>query len=284
MPVEGRVAVIGLGAIGGSVAAALRNQGRQVCGYDRSAENMRVARERGLIDESARSPEDAVWSTDAVILAVPVRTIGSMLAAIDLAAPREALVLDTGSVKGSVLEKMVVLAGAERTIGGHPLAGTERSGPEAARPDLFRGRAFLLCRHRRTADATVERATALARDLGADPVVVIKEPESHDRVLARTSHLPQLLSTALALSLEPVDADFAGPGLRDMTRLAGSDPIMWRDILRTNRDSIVGALWAFRRELEELSRLVETDDEEGIEEAMRRGAESARAVRREVAP
>jgi prephenate dehydrogenase len=205
-----------------------------------------------------------------------------MLAEVDRAAPREALIVDTGSVKGSVLEKMVVLAGAERTIGGHPIAGTERSGPEAARADLFQGRAFLLCRHRRTADETVSRAAALAGELGADPVMIIKEPEAHDRVLARTSHLPQLLSTALALTLEPMDASFAGPGLRDMTRLAGSDPVMWRDILRTNRDSIVGAIWTLRRELEELSRLVESEDEGGIDDAFRRGAEMARSVRRPV--
>jgi len=281
MPV-GRLAVIGLGAIGGSIAAALREAGWHVRGCDQSAENLRVASERGLIDEPAGGPEEAVRGSDSVVLAVPVRTIGGMLDAIDRAAPPGALILDTGSVKGSVLDKMVVLAGAERTIGGHPLAGTERSGPEAARPDLFRGRTFLLCRHRRTADATVERATALARELGAEPIVVIKEPEAHDRVLARTSHLPQLISTALALSLEPEDADFSGPGLRDMTRLAGSDPAMWRDILRTNRDSIVGALWTFRREIEELSRLVESDDEAEIEDAMRRGGDMARAVRREM--
>jgi prephenate dehydrogenase len=273
-----------LGAIGGSIAAALRGQGWHVRGFDRSADHVRVAGERGLIDEPAADPADATRERDVVVLAVPVRSIGSMLAEIDRAAPPEALILDTGSVKGSVLEKMAVLAGAERTIGGHPIAGTERSGPEAARPDLFQGRAFLLCRHRRTAAATVERAAALARDLGADPIVVIKEPDAHDRVLARTSHLPQLLSTALALTLEPMDADFAGPGLRDMTRLAGSDPVMWRDILRTNRDSIVGALWSFRRELEELSRLVESDDDVGVDDAMRRGAELARSVRREVAP
>ena len=267
-----RVAAVGLGLIGASMAAGLRRTGSYVVGFDAVPASVETALDRGLVDEGAESLAQAVKGADIVVLAVPVLAIVDLLPTVDAHLSDAAVLIDTGSVKTPIVRAMAGLRSAERAVGGHPLAGKEQAGVEAADPDLFRDRAFLLVPSDRTADRTLGCASALAESLGARPAVV--DAQRHDCVLARTSHLPQILSTALALSLDPEDMSLAGPGLRDMIRLAGSEPAMWRDILLANRQQVLDASLRCMDRLEELVRVIESADPAGIESLMRQGQAS----------
>lgn len=274
---EGDFTIIGLGLIGGSIGACLRANGARVRGFDRSASHARLAQRRGLVDQVAATLESAVAGADTVILATPVLNIIELLPSIDAVAGYDALVLDTGSVKGPIVKGMASLPGAGRAVGGHPLAGDERAGPQAANPDLFAGKTFVLCPSLRSSSDAMDRARSVVERLGAIPIVM--DADRHDRVLARTSHLPQFLSSALALSLQPGDESFAGPGLREMTRLAASDALMWSDIAHTNRTNIVQAIREYGQKLDELARLVESRDASALKTAMRQGAAALEQLR-----
>lgn len=264
-----RAAIVGLGLIGGSIGAALRSSGTRVLGFDASRRNAATALQRRLVDEVRDSLSALLAEVDVVVLAVPVGVVVDLLPVVDSLAAPQALILDTGSVKRRVVATMAALPGAERAVGGHPLAGKELSGPEAADPGLFRDRPFLLTPSARTGTLATAAAERMARDLGARPLTVT--PEEHDRVLARTSHLPQLLSTTLALSTRPDDWKLSGAGLQDMTRLAGSDVTMWRDILMTNGDNVLHAARGYIHQLETLLTIVESGDPVRVEGFLAQG-------------
>jgi prephenate dehydrogenase len=272
-----RVAIVGLGLIGGSIGAALRRTGARVHGFDTSPQTRDLAVELGLIDQAHDSLPAALDGAQVVILAVPVQAIVDLLPTVDAVSKSDALILDTGSVKRPVVEVMATLAWSDRAIGGHPIAGRERSGPEAADPELFRGRPFVLTPSVHTSALTRARAERLARSLGALPGVL--SAEEHDHTLARTSHLPQLLSTALALFTKPGDELLSGSGLRDMTRLAASDTIMWRDILLTNGDNVVRAAREYIDQFEYLVGMVDGGDPADLELTLDQGRMAADSLR-----
>jgi prephenate dehydrogenase len=251
--------VLGCGLVGASAAAGWSAAGREVWGYDRR--DLAPLVERGWLARQVTLealPEAAV-----VLLALPVGGILAALRRLPFRAGQ--LVTDAGSVKVAVAAAATALPPGVGFVGGHPLAGEARSGFEAARPDLFRGAAWALvpaaprpagggARAGRAAaagpdaDRALAAAAALARELGAEPVVC--GAEEHDRVLALTSHLPQLLATAVAAELEardePLAAALTGPGGRAFLRLAGSGFEVWRDILEHNRSEVERALEAVR--------------------------------------
>ncbi|MDQ2745554.1 MAG: prephenate dehydrogenase/arogenate dehydrogenase family protein [Chloroflexota bacterium] len=270
-------AIIGLGLIGGSLGAALRGAGTFVRGYDADVSSATIAERRGLVDSIAPDIEGAVAGADAIILCIPIGAILDLLPRIDALAPPSTLILDTGSVKRPVVRAMSRLPGASRALGGHPLAGKETSGPEGAESAIFHGRCFILTPTDATEPVTLERAGAFVRAIGSRPVIM--PAEKHDRTVARTSHLPQILATILAAELRQGDEDCAGPGLRDMIRLAASDPALWRDILLVNADSIVAAAEAYTKRLGALVRAIEEEDSATIEEHLLNGREAARRVR-----
>jgi prephenate dehydrogenase len=274
-----RVAIVGLGLVGGSIAGALRRGGSHVLGIDRDRGALQVAADRGLIDRGSDALQELQPDMQVVILAVPVLSILQLLETVDALAPPEALLIDTGSVKAPVVELMAKLPGARRAVGGHPIAGKAESGAAAADPDLFCRRPFVIVPSDRTDSAALDAARLLIGALDAIPEVM--EADAHDRVLARTSHLPQMVASALALSLDPGDERVAGPGLRDMTRLAGSDVRVWRDIFLANRHNVMAAADVFIGQLEQLVRVVGDGEAERIETVMERGRE-ALAVLREV--
>lgn len=278
---KGRAAVVGLGLIGGSVAGGLRQCGYRVSGYDPTPGRAWIAADLGLVDEPAAAMQDSVQGADVVVMAAPVVSILEGLEAVDEAAPDGALLIDMGSVKGPIVDGMSRLPGAARAVGGHPLAGDERSGPRAADPELLRGKAVVLCPSAKTDPDALRLAEALCHDLGATPLVV--DAEEHDRILARTSHMPQFISTALALCLQGADITLSGSGVRDMTRLAASNPHMWRDIAATNRDHILDALGAFTGQLNDIMGMIADGDGAAIEDAVRRGGRVAREFRKEAA-
>lgn len=272
-----RVAIVGLGLVGGSIAGALRRRGSHVLGIDRDPGALRVAVDRGLIDRGSDALQELPPDIQAVILAVPVLSILQLLETVDFLAPPGALLVDTGSVKTPVVELMARLPGARRAVGGHPIAGKAESGAAAADPDLFRRRPFVIVPSDQTDAAAMDAARLLIGALDAVPEVM--DAATHDRVLARTSHLPQMVASALALSLDPGDERVAGPGLQDMTRLAGSDVNVWRDIFLANRQNVVAAADLFIGQLEHMVRVVGAGEAERIENEMERGRAASAVLR-----
>jgi prephenate dehydrogenase len=216
-----RVTIIGTGLIGGSLALALKRAfpGLHVAGVDKP-EVLERARRLNIIDGIEPSPSDLV------VLAAPV---GGILKLLDQFATETTLVTDVGSTKAAVCSK------AERLgvpfVGGHPMAGLEQSGPDAANADLFQNAPYFLCRTKSTPHGAIERMTELAEAVGAIPQII--SPENHDSLVAQISHLPQIISTALA-DQTSAHSTLAGPGLRSMTRLAASPFHVWRDIFKTS--------------------------------------------------
>lgn len=271
------VVIAGVGLIGGSFGLALKRAGfrGRIVGVSSPA-TIRKALERGAINEGA-TLEEAAPRADLVYLAGPIRAILDTLPKLAGLLRPGTLATDAGSTKRRICEAARGLRGAQ-FLGGHPMAGKERRGVEEADADLFRGRPYLL-----TPGSREEMQTPAAREfvgwleqIGARPRVMTAE--EHDRTVALSSHLPQMISTALASELAGSDgvAEAAGPGLLDMTRLALSGWDIWQDILETNRDEIVRALGMF----EERLRTVRTHLEHGLpEEDFRRGAEFARRLR-----
>jgi prephenate dehydrogenase len=271
------VAIIGVGLIGGSFGLALKSAGfrGRIVGVS-SPQTIEKALRRGAVDEGA-SLEEAAPRADLIYLAGPIHAILETIPALDGLARPGALVTDAGSTKRRICEAGSRLRGA-LFLGGHPMAGKEKRGVEEADAELFRGRPWLLTPSRREdlkTPAAREFVQWLER-IGAEPRVMT--PEEHDRTVALSSHLPQMLSTALAASLEekPGVERAAGPGLVDMTRLALSGWDIWRDILETNRDEIVAAIGLY----EERLRALKARLEQGLpEEEFRRGAEFSLRLR-----
>ena len=253
-----RVAIVGLGQIGGSIARALGPTGgwRRV-GYDLDPSAARAASTAGAIDEVAGSLEEACAGADLAVLATPVDTLPALVQAAAAALPPGSALLDTGSARGPITAALEAAAARGiRAVGGHPLAGSEGHGFAASRAELFRDTTFVLTP---TGTAVPEVIVRLVRDLGARPLEVA--PERHDEALARTSHLPYLLSCALReLGGEAAREGLSGPGFRDMTRLAASDPRVARAYCHANARS-VGAAWYVLRE--SLNRAVEGLDAPG---------------------
>jgi prephenate dehydrogenase len=232
------VAVVGVGLIGGSIGLAARERlGATVRGFDPHADN---AVARGAIDSAHRDLGDALDGAEAVFVAVPVDRLADSVRSVLAQAPRGCVVTDVGSTKRTVIEA----ATDPRFVGGHPLAGSEASGVEHARADLFDGATWYLTPTATTQGTLLERLHRLLTGLGAQPAVI--DAEVHDRVMAAVSHLPHVLANVLvagatdALGTERPPA--TGPSFRDATRVAGANPELWGAIYHANRDALAGAL------------------------------------------
>ena len=254
----GTVAVIGVGLIGGSLAAALRERGlaREVVGFGPPADS-KLALERGLIDVAASSLAEAVEHADLVMLAAPIPAIAELLRAMAAHLPAQAIVSDCASTKCSVLQaaERYLGAGGARFVAGHPIAGSEKSGPMAARADLFEGCQVMICPTRATDAAALARVEALWRDLGSN--VVRMDAKDHDQLYGELSHWPHAvafaLSAAVASGTHADDAlRFAGAGLRDTTRIGASSPELWADIMLDNRAAVLESARAFQLEIDAL--------------------------------
>jgi cyclohexadieny/prephenate dehydrogenase len=279
--------VIGCGLIGGSVIRAAKEKGAagEVVVYDASEAVRARVSELGIADVVAADPVEAARGADLVILATPPAAIGA--AAIALAPGLEpgAILSDVGSVKGSVGEAMAAAAPAGvAVIPGHPIAGTEQSGPDAGFASLFENRWTILCP--RASDdpaypAAVEKLTAFWEALGAN--VELMDEKHHDLVLAVTSHLPHLIAyniVGTAADIEEVAEGevmkYSAGGFRDFTRIAASDPVMWRDVFLLNRDAVLETLGQFTEDLQALSRAIRRGEGDKLEALFTR----TRAIRR----
>lgn len=267
MPQISRLSVIGLGLIGGSLAKALKCSGfaGEVIGYDVSSEQSRRGVELGVIDTAADSIASAVSGADLVVVAVPVRATESVLIELQLHLPGSCVVTDVGSVKGSFIKAVESVWGyvPSNFIPGHPIAGSEKSGVEAARDDLFVNHKTILTPPAGADEFAVALVTSAWKICGAE--VITMGVEQHDDVLAATSHLPHLIAFSLVDTLAGEDENkeifrYAAGGFRDFTRIASSDPVMWRDIFLSNKRAVLNVLRHFSTDLEKLKQAIEYDD------------------------
>ncbi len=261
-----KIAILGLGLIGGSLGLAVRraNLAEQVVGYDAKLDTLKRARERGAITHICVTPEEAAQQADMVVLATPVLAMYELMGRIAPVLKPGTLVTDAASTKAEVTDWAKILLPPEVTfVGGHPMSGRERSGIEAAEVELFEGCVYCLTPTVETPSAAIARLIEFVTRLGAHPLVL--DAEKHDRLVAGISHLPFVLSTALVqmLGIEedwPEMAGLAAGGYRDMSRLAAGSPIMHRDICMTNREALLDWLDALELELERVRRLITAGD------------------------
>ena len=266
-PLFQRVAVIGLGLIGGSLAAALRENklAEEVVGFDTRADELALGVELGVIDSAAESAAQAVSGADLVVLAVPVKAIQSVLREIQSALKVDAIITDVGSTKsGFVNDVRAVLGHLPATvIPGHPIAGSEKSGIRAANPQLFAKHKVILTPADNACPQALGKVTAMWR--ACDANVLTMAAEHHDEVLAATSHLPHLIAFSLVDTLAGDDQNmdifrYAAGGFRDFTRIAASDPVMWRDIFLSNRDAVLLTIDRFTQDLDQLRSAIADQD------------------------
>ena len=277
----GKVVIIGVGLIGGSFARALRAAGAAdtIVGVGRSAEAMARALELGIVDQVA-SIEEAMRGADLVLIAAPVAQTGPVLASLLPYLEPHTIVTDAGSTKSDVTASARAALGGQvrQFVPGHPIAGRETNGPDAAIVDLYHGKKTVLTPLPENSAADVARVAAAWNACGA--VIHCLSPEEHDTVFASVSHLPHLLAYALVhdIATKPHAGllfQFAASGFRDFTRIAGSSPEMWRDITLANQPALLGELDAYLAQLTSLRTMLAERDGAGIE-AVYSNAQQAR--------
>ncbi len=272
-----RLCIVGVGLIGGSLARALRAAGavREVVGCGRGRANLERAVDLGVVDRFTHDVGEAAEGADLVFLAVPLGAMRASFEALRGHLAPGAVVTDGGSAKASVVEDARAVFGAVPPffVPGHPIAGTEKNGVEASFATLYRNRRVILTPLHETDPGAVARVEAVWRACGAE--VSYMTVEHHDEVLAATSHLPHMLAYALVDSLARLKAHdevfrYAAGGFRDFTRIASSNPVMWRDICMANRVALTQMLGRFAAELTELAAAVEEGDGERLLEVFER--------------
>ena len=283
-PIIERLALIGVGLIGGSIARAAREYGvvRSIVATARSEATRRRVIELGIADQVAETNAEAAKDADLVILCIPVGASGPVTAEIAASLKPGAILSDVGSVKTAVLKDMAphVPAGVH-LIPAHPVAGTENSGPDSGFPELFVNRWCILTPPQGADPAAVERLRAFWAALGAN--VEIMTAEHHDMVLAITSHLPHLIAYTIVGTAEEFSTvsrsevlKFSAGGFRDFTRIAASDPTMWRDVFLANKDAVLEMLGRFNEDLSALTRAMRSGDGQTLFDHFAR----TRAIRR----
>jgi len=266
-----RLAIIGVGLIGGSFARALREAGAvgSVVGIGRSRANLLEALSLGICDEITQDVLEGVKGASMVFISVPVCSIPGVVAKIAPALAPGCIVTDGGSVKtGIVRECEAHIPAGCHFVGGHPIAGTEHSGAAASFATLYQGKRCILTPAEKTDPAALETVARIWRLTGAD--VCFMEPGHHDRIFAEISHLPHAVAYALVHAVGTADVEgenvlsYTAGGFRDFTRIASSDPIMWRDISLMNRDALLASIDGFSASLAELRRRIDSGDQAGL--------------------
>jgi prephenate dehydrogenase len=280
-----RLAVIGVGLIGGSLALALKGAGvvGEVVGVGRGLENLQTALRLGVVDRIETDPAAGVAEADLVFLATPVQSLAAVAARVLPAMKPGAILTDGGSVKGVVVETIAPLVPAGiHFVPGHPIAGTEKSGAEAAFATLYRGKRCILTPTAGTDPAALEVVRKAWQSAGSE--VVLMEVEKHDRVLAAISHLPHMVAYALVNAVGAYDRyqenilEYSAGGFRDFTRIASSDPTMWRDIAMTNREALLEMMEQFEAFFAELKEDIRRGEGERLFEFFHRSKQSRDAI------
>ena len=281
-----RIALIGIGLIGSSLARVVKRDGlaNHVVACARRAETLETAARLGIVDSTTHDPGEAASAADLVIICTPIGSYGEVARAIAPRLSPGAIVSDVGSVKGAVLEAVKPhLPDGIHFVPGHPIAGTENTGPEAGFDSLFEGRWFLITPPPGTDETAIERVAELWRRAGS--MVARMDAAHHDHVLAITSHIPHLIAytivgTAIDLEdhLKSEVIKYSAAGFRDFTRIAGSDPVMWRDVFLNNREAVLEMLGRFTEDLSTLQRAVRVGDGRALESLFTRTRDIRRGV------
>jgi cyclohexadieny/prephenate dehydrogenase len=296
-PLFERVAIIGIGLIGSSLARALKANGlaRHVAAHDTDAGARASAEKLGVADSVHKDIGGAVAGADLVVLAVPVGVYGATTAAMAPQLAAGAIVTDVGSVKEEVIRAVKpALPAGVHLVPGHPVAGTEHSGPEAGFAELFSDRWAILTPEKDTDKKAVEKVAEMWRRVGSD--VEIMDAAHHDRVLAITSHLPHLIAYTIVATAADLESQlqaeregddvvttaevikYSAGGFRDFTRIAGSNPVMWRDVFLTNKEAVLEMLGRFSEDLTALQRAIRWGDGEQLEKVFTRTRDVRRGV------
>ena len=281
-----RVAMLGIGLINGSLARVMQAKGvaQEIVAAARQEATRARALELGLCDSAFADPAEAVAGADLVVLGVPPAAIGEVARAMAPGLPPDAIVTDVGSIKAQVVREVVPhLPTPSLFVPGHPVAGTEHSGPDAAFATLFEHRRCILTPIEDTDPAAVQRVKALWELAGSS--VDLMTPEHHDRVLAITSHLPHLIAYTIVGTVADLEEEartevfkYAAGGFTDFTRIAASDPTMWRDVLLGNREAVLEMLGRFTEDMVALQRAIRWGDGQTLFDLFTR----TRAIRRGV--
>ena len=266
-----QLTIFGVGLIGGSLAKALKkaNYCQKIVGCSRNENNLKRAVELGVIDSYSLDPAEAAKNADIILLAVPLGAMEHVLNKIKHSLRDDAIITDAGSSKASVIAAVnnVFTNGYARFVAGHPIAGREQSGVEAAIDDLYIGRRTILTPLDSTDESAVLAVASMWEVAGAN--IELMQVEQHDKVLAATSHLPHLLAYNLVETLSRSEESedifrYAAGGFKDFTRIASSDPVMWRDICMANSNAILEMIENYQNSLSELASLIENKDAEGV--------------------
>lgn len=259
-----RVAVLGVGLLGGSVGMALRRCGIRVAGYNRHQASCRAAIEVGAIDEAFTDVGQACRGCDAIVIAAPVDKIAELAAiACDHCGP-ETLITDVGSTKAKIVDELNrrFPQALKQFVAAHPIAGSEKTGAANASETLLDGKAIIITPHEGAEEALLSRAEAFWRQTGGE--IVWMSPDQHDRRLAAVSHVPHLIASLLARFPDQESLPLVGSGWRDMTRVAAGDPTMWTAICQHNRDAILSQLDRFGEELTQLREQIAAGQAEAL--------------------
>jgi len=279
-----KIAIIGLGLMGASLGLALKKGGiaGEVAGFARKAGTRKKALSKKIVDAVYDRIEPAVAGADLVVVCAPVGAIPAIIKKCNPALPRNAALTDVGSAKSGIAISAGKIFAGERTrfVGSHPIAGSERHGLEAARPDLYRGAVVAVTPVKRTSRAALQKVVKFWRSLGSS--VIIVSPQEHDRIIARTSHLPHLIAALLSACVgrerTPEYGRFCGPGFRDATRIAEGDPRLWRDILADTAPLLAQELKFFSGELRKIIATLHKGNPRAIEKYLNKGRNSRRKL------
>lgn len=266
-----KVAIVGVGLLGGSAGLALKQAGaaRHIVGLGRRKQSLDEALSRGAIDEATLEPADAAREADLVLLCTPVGSFRPLVQAMRESLSADVLVTDVGSTKHQVVDELAALLGPDGPfVGSHPMAGSEKKGPAHASADLYRGALCIVTPTDQTADAVVQRVEAFWKMLGMRTLRMT--PSEHDQAVAAVSHVPHLLSSMLALAPEDEHLPVAATGFGDMTRLAAGDVEMWRDIVLTNRGPILESLSQVAHQIADLAHAIDAGDGPAIADMLAR--------------
>ncbi len=281
-----RVAMIGIGLINGSLAKVMRRHSLadEIVACARSEHTLQQAKALGIADRTTTDPAEAAIGADLVVIGTPTGTTGKIAKTITSTLDRRAIVTDVGSIKRKVIRDVVPhLPFPGRFVPGHPVAGSEKSGPEASFDTLFEGRHCILTPTAETDQDALETICALWQTAGSS--VSIMAPDHHDRILAITSHLPHLIAYTIVGTVADLEEHqktevlrFSAGGFTDFTRIAGSDPVMWRDIFLHNKDAVLEMLGRFTEDLSALQRAIRWEDGDTLEQLFTRTREVRRGV------
>jgi prephenate dehydrogenase len=273
---ELRVAIVGLGLMGGSLALALRGKVGRLYGVDSNPGTRKLALERNVVDEVASKGDSILPEAELVILATPICAILETIEDLPNLHPGSPIVMDIGSTKGEVVEALEKLPPRFDPIGGHPMCGKERLSLSNADASIFQGAAFAFTPLQRTSPQAFKIAEQLALEVGTQPIWL--DPTTHDQWTAATSHLPYLVASALSLATPAEAAPLVSSGFRSTTRVAAQKPTMFLDIVKTNKANLINGLGQFRKELDAIEACLEEGDYDKLEDILSSSSKQQREL------